>query len=1024
MLSFFSPLESFLEYVFLFLYQFSHNYGYAIVLLSVFISLLLLPVYMIAERLQKKELLQRQSMQAKLDEIKQSFQGQERFMMIQSLYRLHKYHPVMGLRSIGSLLIQIPFFFAVYHMLRDFTALEGMSFLFIEDLSKADALLPFGRYRINVLPFIMTAINIMAANVYTRRVDPKSLVSAWNMALIFFVLLYAMPSGLVLYWTCNNVFTLLKNIVLAHRLQQNVQQNDSIKQESTYHIIRQKITSFIENDKKVVSTIVIAWIFAGYICLSFVLIPEGHLRLAVPNTILGIAITILVVSACILLLSYCKNTKSKRKKNIMGMLFCISMSIGLLLLFYYMYIPDEDITRSVYIIKLVSLALLVSMNGVLFPYFVSLAVFTTKKKQGASVKRIYQRKQKWAIYTLLVLSITVALLICIQLPAELYRSSPDDVRILFTDIVKNTIWIMLGMIVAPVLLYMIAPQRIKRQVAFICILVLGLLLLYSVFVPFDMGKMDHFILFFPERLTLTVFMYIAEGIALTVFILVLYRVVMEKIGIISIVATLCLGLVLVRIIDFSRWYMGRENTSIVLQGKDEESNTTIAETFPSQLLSFSKEKRNIIVILLDMANGGLVQRVLEQVPQLAEMYRGFTWYPNTLSIGNNTTASKPSMMGGWQFTPENIVAIEGKNVAQKFTAAHDTMIDTFQSYKYQVGYFALSFYGKEQNEGCAGVRKKKVTCLEKNEIIESYQNPWLERHPEQKQLYDSVISRSTALVAKTTREKTSLFLLASLLRSVPITFRRMIYDDEKWHGLLQKSYRDAYFSTLRDWSFVDSLSYLSNIRDEQQVKAQEQHGTFTFLHTNITHSPYSLGPDCKVLYYETPDAKDGGIYDALKCTLMSLGTWFRWMKENDIYDNTKIILVSDHSTTGQSDPMNINNVAPISFGRKGEDVFFLLHALLMVKDIGATDSLSIDNRFMSNADTASIAFHGIEDFSRPNTIIPDPTQGQQEGRELVSYITPLLGWEEMLRTKNSFPIKDKYIVTDTMFEQKNWKKVK
>ena len=67
-------------------------------------------------------------------------------MMMQSLYRLHRYHLVMGLGLIGSLLIQIPFFFAAYHMLKNYEALEGVSFLFIHDLSKADALLVLGRY--------------------------------------------------------------------------------------------------------------------------------------------------------------------------------------------------------------------------------------------------------------------------------------------------------------------------------------------------------------------------------------------------------------------------------------------------------------------------------------------------------------------------------------------------------------------------------------------------------------------------------------------------------------------------------------------------------------------------------------------------------------------------------------------------------------------------------------------------------------------------------------------------------------
>ena len=72
--------------------------------------------------------------------------------------------------------------------------------------------------------------------------------------------------------------------------------------------------------------------------------------------------------------------------------------------------------------------------------------------------------------------------------------------------------------------YILASQKIKSQVAFICILVLGIVLFYNICIPFDMGKMENFILFFPERLTMSVGMYVVERIVLTVFVLMLYTV--------------------------------------------------------------------------------------------------------------------------------------------------------------------------------------------------------------------------------------------------------------------------------------------------------------------------------------------------------------------------------------------------------------------------------------------------------------------------------------------------------------------
>ncbi len=58
----------------------------------------------------------------------------------------------------------------------------------------------------------MTLINCIAGAVYTRGFAFKEKAQLYGMALLFLVLLYNSPAGLVLYWTLNNVFSLLKNI--------------------------------------------------------------------------------------------------------------------------------------------------------------------------------------------------------------------------------------------------------------------------------------------------------------------------------------------------------------------------------------------------------------------------------------------------------------------------------------------------------------------------------------------------------------------------------------------------------------------------------------------------------------------------------------------------------------------------------------------------------------------------------------------------------------------------------------------
>ena len=58
----------------------------------------------------------------------------------------------------------------------------------------------------------MTVINLMSAAVYGKKLTGKEIGQLVFMALVFLVLLYTSPSGLVLYWTMNNVFSLIKNI--------------------------------------------------------------------------------------------------------------------------------------------------------------------------------------------------------------------------------------------------------------------------------------------------------------------------------------------------------------------------------------------------------------------------------------------------------------------------------------------------------------------------------------------------------------------------------------------------------------------------------------------------------------------------------------------------------------------------------------------------------------------------------------------------------------------------------------------
>jgi len=205
------PLESGMRFVLIHTYNLFNNYGIAIILMSLVVNIVLLPLYYLAEHWQGKEREIRKKMQPELDKINNAFKGEKRYYYTKAIYKRFNYHPINSIRVSFGFLIQVPFFVAAYHFLSHYDGIAGVSFLFINDLSQPDRLLSFNNVVINILPFIMTVVNILSAYIYTKNLRKNDKVQLWLLAFLFLLLLYNLPSALVLYWTLNNVFSLIKN---------------------------------------------------------------------------------------------------------------------------------------------------------------------------------------------------------------------------------------------------------------------------------------------------------------------------------------------------------------------------------------------------------------------------------------------------------------------------------------------------------------------------------------------------------------------------------------------------------------------------------------------------------------------------------------------------------------------------------------------------------------------------------------------------------------------------------------------
>lgn len=207
------PIRQALLYVLEAAHGLSGSYGLALVILSLAFNLLLMPAYHLAEIVQQRERAIQRRMARKVEEFKFAFKGQERYWMLRTLYRQNHYHPVYALRALLPLAIQIPFFIATFGLLSAYPPLKGVPFLGLADLGQPDGLL----HGINLLPLVMTALNMLAVHLHSRDGTRAERVQGHVIALVFLVFLYASPAGLVMYWTINNLVSVLKSGFYAMR---------------------------------------------------------------------------------------------------------------------------------------------------------------------------------------------------------------------------------------------------------------------------------------------------------------------------------------------------------------------------------------------------------------------------------------------------------------------------------------------------------------------------------------------------------------------------------------------------------------------------------------------------------------------------------------------------------------------------------------------------------------------------------------------------------------------------------------
>jgi YidC/Oxa1 family membrane protein insertase len=882
-------LEQIIELSFLLVFRIFHNSGLSVLGVSLAVSFFTLPLYFMAEKHQNSERDMQKKLKPEIDNIKSVFSGNERFMRLSIYYRQNEYHPIYSLRSSFSLIIQIPFFIAAYHFISHLDYLNGASFFFISDLSVPDGLLSFNGVRLNLLPILMTLMNCIAGAIYTRNLYTKDKVQIYGMAAVFLVLLYNSPSGLVLYWTMNNIFSLIKNV--------------------------------------------------------FMLLKK-------PLFVLYIILCAAIISIDIYVIFFHYGSLYKR-------IFFIIVSL---------VIPLFPLAGKAYSSML---------NTVLEPL----------------------NSNKYTRLRLFIFSqIIFCLLIGFVIPSSVIASSPQEFS--FIESVNSPfvfLWSAffqsIGLIVFwPFCLFFLFRDKTKTALALLSVLLCYGTLVNTFIFQGSYGEFTGMLNFVSDTNIKPNFGIGAINLFALLFVcgVIVFLTGKNKLNIlVSISVVLFFSFIITSLVNSVT--IAREYRRLI-EIRTVRGNEALSEITP--VFHFSSKGKNVVVIMLDRAVNSFVPEIFSESPELYLQYSGFIWYPNTLSFNGHTLMGVPPLLGGYEYTPEEI----NKRADEALVKKHNESL-LLMPLIFSKSDFAVTVTDPPwANYSWMPDTRIYNPYPEINVLntARSYTSIWLSRNN------ISDLHFKNRLLKRN-------FLWFSFFRSSPMILRTVLYNNGQWWNVNTVAV-DLYL-LLNNYAALDILSELTDADSEKL-------NTFLFLVNELTHEPAFLQAPDYVPVLNTTDRGNSKYADIINypsnaAALKRLGTWFEYLKENDLYDNTRIIIVSDHGA--DIDTGLFPRSAHIPFRRE------IYNPLILVKDFYADFPLKIDRDFMTNADVPTFAFKDlINDPVNPFT----GNSVNDAFKQKPLHITTSGKWMPYQHNTNTFKIDSNewYTVHTDIFNADNWKK--
>lgn len=839
------PLKLVFEIIFGVANSFVGHPGLSIIFLSLVMNILVLPLYRRADAMQEAA----RDIDAKLHDgvahIKKTFSGDERMMILQTYYRQNNYKPTDALRGSVSLLLEIPFFMAAYQFLSHLEILEGVSLGPIKDLSAPDGLIAIGNITINFLPILMTLINIVSSAIYLKGFPRKTKVQLYAMAIFFLVFLYTSPSGLVFYWTLNNLFSFFKNIFYK-----------------------------IKNPQKVIA-ILTAIIGVAMIAYGGFIYETTSVKRRI--FLIGIGVVLLVPIFMPLFKKILKPRKAKAEPNkkvfTLGCLF-ITVLTGLL-------IPTTFISAS----------------------------------PQEYVDITYFHHPLWYV----VGSVAFAAGFFLIWFKVFYWLESDGGKVIFEKI----IWIMSLVMVVNYMFFGLNLGNISSTL-----------------------KYDNDMSFALKEQVLNIIVIVILSLV-ALFVIKKWKNVVSGVLIVAIIA---LG-------GMSVVHINTIRTSV------NSISSEALETGDIANFDLSTEGQNVVVIMLDRAMGSYVPYLLNERPELQEQFDGFTYFSNVVSFGWKTNFGVPSLLGGYEYTPVELNKRDNELLVDKHNEALKVMPVIFDNNGFDVT-VCDPVYANYQ-------WIPDLSIFDEYPDIDAYITEGAFGEPGVKE----------GVVQNNHRN----FFCFSIMKTMPVVIQPMIYEGGRYRKLSAEVSSMSY-----DGQKIESLSTATGLRNTTMNAynvltnlpnitriSKENKNTYLFLSNIITHEPMLFqAPDfvpAKTVdnteYNATvadkyivngnqlymTDGSQVAHYHVNMVAFIQLGKWFDYLRENDVYDNTRIILVADHGgPTNQLESLLITNDTGNT-----EDLARYF-PLLMIKDFNSKGFLTYDG-FMTNADVPVLAMNGLID---------------------------------------------------------------